>query len=189
MAGSYPAELAAMLIFLNRTGYNGLFRLNAAGRFNVPAGSYERPTIADEPRLVAAAEILVNPRVSILHAPFQHIERAAEANDFVYFDPPYEPVSKTAAFRSYTARGFAADDQRRLQELVITLARRGVRVMLSNSTAPTIGELYETSADATGAGLRAYRLRARRAINSKATRRGHVHELLVTNVAERQPHA
>jgi DNA adenine methylase len=183
--GDYPATLAAMLIFLNRTGYNGLFRLNAAGRFNVPAGSYERPKIADEPRLVAVAAVLADPRVSILHAPFQQVEGTASANDFVYFDPPYEPVSKTAAFRSYTARGFAAEDQRRLQELVITLARRGVRVMLSNSTAPVIGALYETSADATRAGLRAYRLPARRAINSNATRRGPVDELLVTNVAER----
>jgi DNA adenine methylase len=185
-AAAYPAELAAMLIYLNRTGYNGLFRLNAAGEFNVPAGSYDRPKIADELRLRAVAAVLANPRVTIRHAPFQQIEQDAAANDFVYFDPPYEPLSRTAAFRSYTARGFGATDQERLQGLVISLARRGVRVMLSNSTAPTIGALYETSADAHGAGLRAYHVAARRAINSNATRRGTVSELLVTNVADRR---
>jgi DNA adenine methylase len=185
-AEDYPPELAAILIYLNRTGYNGLFRVNGAGDFNVPAGSYERPRIVDAERLRAAAAVLADPSVAIRHAPFQRIEQDAGANDFVYFDPPYEPLTRTAAFRSYTARGFTASDQERLQSLIITLAGRGVRVMLSNSTAPAIGALYETSDDVSRAGLRAYRVPARRAINSNPARRGRIDELLVTNVTERR---
>lgn len=186
-AAAYTPALAAMLIYLNRTGYNGLFRQNARGGFNVPAGRYERPRILDEARLRAVASVLGNPRVTVEEAPFDRVAATAGCGDFVYFDPPYAPLSPTALFRSYTARGFEDDDQRRLQALAIGLAARGVHVLLSNSVAPVVCDLYEGSR----AGLTAHRIPARRAINSRGDRRGMVEELLVSNVpqAEASAHA
>lgn len=172
-----------MLIYLNRTGYNGLFRLNRRGRFNVPAGRYERPRIVDSVRLRAAATVLGSGNVAIVRAPFDQAVSGARAGDFVYFDPPYAPLSPTAHFRSYTARGFAEPDQQRLQEVAIGLARRGVGVILSNSVASSVTELYEESEDVKNAGLRTWRIPARRAINSKSAGRGVIEELLVTNLA------
>lgn len=185
VARDYPAPLAAMLIYLNRTGYNGLFRLNARGRFNVPAGRYARPRILDAPLLHAVANVLARPRVSVVEAPFEGVADRARAGDLVYFDPPYAPLSQTASFRAYTARGFADVDQVKLQSLAIALARKNVGVLLSNSVAPSILALYENNRDTRRAGLRAYRVPARRAINSKADRRGIVEELLVTNLERR----
>jgi DNA adenine methylase len=101
----------------------------------------------------------------------------------VYFDPPYAPLTRTANFRSYTGRGFSDRNQEALQQVVIALASRGVNVLLSNSTAPSMIELYEQNSDAAHAGLRAFRVPARRSINSNAERRGEVSELVVSNVA------
>jgi DNA adenine methylase len=185
-AAAYTPAMAAMLIYLNRTGYNGLFRLNARGRFNVPAGRYERPRIVDPARLRAVADVLGRAEIKVKTAPFHQAATRARAGDLVYFDPPYAPLSDTAHFRSYTARGFGDADQQRLQELAIELARKGVHVLLSNSTAPCVLKLYEESADARKAGLHAVRIPARRAINSKSERRGVVDELLVTNLSPRQ---
>lgn len=182
-ANAYTPAMAAMLIYLNRTGYNGLFRLNAKGGFNVPVGRYVRPRIVDGPRLRAVAEVLRRRAVTIGTAPFDRVLRYAKSGDLVYFDPPYAPLSPTAQFRSYTARGFDDADQQRLQEVAIALARKGVGVLLSNSTAPCVTALYEQSAEVKQAGLRALRVPARRAINSRSDRRGVVEELLVTNLA------
>jgi DNA adenine methylase len=182
-AASYSAELAAMLIYLNRTGYNGLFRQNAQGRFNVPAGRYLAPRILDELLLRRIAEVLANAHVDIAAAPFEDAVHGARNGDFVYFDPPYAPLSPTAQFRAYTASGFSEHDQKRLQRLTIRLARRGVTVLLSNSTADSVCRLYQSDQDASEAGLRTYRLAARRAINSRSDRRGAIDELLVTNRA------
>ena len=129
------------MIYLNRTGYNGLFRLNSHGGFNVPPGRYDRPRIVDRPLLETVSRILQTPNLSIEHAAFDRALDAAERGDFVYFDPPYAPMSATSNFRSYTARGFGDADQQRLQEVVVALARRGVHVLLSNSTAPGISRL------------------------------------------------
>ena len=178
----YSPELAAMLIYLNRTGYNGLFRLNASGHFNVPPGRYDRPRILDRARLQAASAALSDPRVRMQHAPFDQILADAAAGDFVYFDPPYAPLSATANFRHYTARGFGDDDQQRLQRIVIALAARGVHVLLSNSTAPAVTRLYEGNPDALAAGLRSSRHPARRSVNSRANGRGAVEELVVSNI-------
>jgi len=179
----YTPELAAMLIYLNRTGFNGLFRLNAAGGFNVPAGRYERPRICDGENLRRVAAALNEPGVTLTCLTFDRVFDDAEAGDFVYFDPPYAPVSPTAQFTSYTANGFGDADQRRLQNVVVELARRSCQVLLSNSTAPEISELYERDGAAKKAGLRCYRVPARRAINSNASRRGPVTEFLITNVS------
>jgi len=179
---AYTPALAAMLIYLNRTGFNGLFRVNARGAFNVPAGRYPRPKIADRARLTRVAGALSG--AELLCGSFEVVRDEAADGDFVYFDPPYAPVSRTAAFTSYTALRFDAADQKRLQEVAIDLARRGCHLLLSNSTAGEIAALYEQSADAKRAGLRVHRVPARRSINSDASRRGAIDEYLITNIAE-----
>jgi DNA adenine methylase len=181
LAASYPPALAAMFIFLNRTGFNGLFRLNSKGAFNVPAGRYLLPRICDADHLRRVAEVLRAPGVAIEFAPFETTLAAAGAGDFVYCDPPYAPLSPTASFASYTAGGFSPFDQRRLQEAVIAACRRGARVVLSNSSAQEIVRIYGAP-EAARAGLRIHRVPARRAINSRAASRGPVDELIVTNV-------
>ena len=179
---AYTPELAAMLIYLNRTGFNGLFRLNARGAFNVPPGRYARPRIADREKLARVAASLASPRVRLLWGGFELALDHASDGDFLYFDPPYAPVSRTANFTAYTSPRFDAADHVRLQQVVVTLARRGCYVLVSNSTAAEIGALYEKSASAHAAGLQAFRVPARRAVNSDASRRGAVEEFLITNI-------
>jgi DNA adenine methylase len=178
----YTPELAAMLIYLNRTGFNGLFRLNRRGDFNVPAGRYVNPCICDESHLRTVAGALGQPGVTIELGSFEKAIARAGQGDFVYCDPPYEPLSATARFASYTADGFTAADQARLQREIVAAARRGAHVVLSNSSAPLIVSLY-TSDEVRAAGLRLHRVPARRAINSRAALRGPVDEVLVTNAA------
>jgi DNA adenine methylase len=182
-AAQYPADLAAMFIYLNRTGFNGLYRLNAQGDFNVPMGRYVNPRICDADRLRAVASVLRRPGVELRQEGFEAMVGACRAGDFVYFDPPYAPLSSTASFTSYTAEKFGDADQRRLRDVVVDLARRGCHVVVSNSTAPLITSLYEDDEEVLRAGLRALRVPARRAINSNASRRGHVDEYIITNVA------
>jgi DNA adenine methylase len=179
---AYTPALAAMLIYLNRTGFNGLFRLNASGAFNVPAGRYDRPKIVDREKLTRVADALSRPGVDLSWGSFESIRDIAVAGDFIYFDPPYAPLSATANFTSYTAPRFDHASQVRLQQVVLAVARRGCRVLLSNSTADEIAALYERDPRARAAGLRAMRVPARRAINSNAARRGVVDEFLITNV-------
>ena len=178
----YPVELAAMLIYLNRTGYNGLYRVNASGEFNVPPGRYDKPRILDRALLTAASRALSSPHVSLRHAAFDRVLEEAQPGDFAYFDPPYAPLTRTANFRGYTGRMFDDDDQKRLQGVVIALARRGVNVVLSNSVAPSVTALYEDNAEARDAGLGTWRVPARRSVNSNAGRRGAVEEIVVSNV-------
>ena len=128
------------------------------------------------------AALLRQPNVFIIGDSFERVRDTAEPGAFIYFDPPYAPVSATAHFRSYTAEGFSAAHQVQLQQLVIELARRGCWVLLSNSVAPQIAALYENNIEARRAGLRAYRVRARRAINSDAGARGPVDEFVISNV-------
>ena len=179
---AYPPELAAMLIYLNRTGFNGLYRLNSRGAFNVPAGRYTNPNIADRDRLFRVSEALNSTGVRLMSGSFELALDAAARGDFLYFDPPYAPLSATARFTSYTSRPFNAADQQRLQEVVMALVRRGCRVVLSNSTAKEIEALYDVNAEARAAGLLAHRASARRSVNSNAGRRGPVTEYLITNI-------
>ena len=179
---TYPATLAAMFLYLNRTGFNGLYRLNSRGDFNVPAGRYANPQICDAENLRAVAAVLRSSTVKLRHNTFDATVAQCSDGDLVYFDPPYAPLSNTASFTSYTAEGFGAADQRRLQRTIVDLVKRGCFVILSNSTAPLISELYETDLAARRAGLRAYRYPARRAINSDASRRGTVEEFVITNL-------
>ena len=180
---SYNPALAAMFIYLNRTGYNGLFRLNADGQFNVPAGRYAAPRICDESNLRHVAAALQRPGVAVEHLRFDRVVDNPKCGDFVYFDPPYAPLSRTARFTNYTAEGFDREDQEKLRDTMIELSRRRCHVVMSNSTAPEISELYEGSQEVKAAGLRCYRVLARRAINSNARRRGVVEEYVITNVA------
>jgi DNA adenine methylase len=182
MAGAYPPALAAMLIYLNRTGFNGLYRLNRRGQFNVPAGRYTEPRICDAEHLRAVAAVLRQPAVTIRYRNFDLTLADAGAGDFVYCDPPYAPLSPTSNFAHYTADGFTSFDQQRLQLAVIAACRRGAQVVVSNSSAAEIWRIYNTPA-AAKAGLRIRTVPARRAINSRATARGPVDELIISNVS------
>ncbi|MCB8959015.1 MAG: DNA adenine methylase [Ardenticatenales bacterium] len=166
-----PAEQAARLIYLNKTCYNGLYRENSQGQFNVPFGRYKNPKICDEERLKSASRALKGVRLRT--ADFAKAVAEAGPGDFVYFDPPYAPLSATSSFTSYSRHGFNADDQRRLAATFRNLSERDCKIMLSNSSAPLIYELYD--------GFHIEEIQARRAINSKADGRGPVKELLILN--------
>jgi len=178
----YTPDLAAMLIYLNRTGFNGLFRVNASGAFNVPPGRYERPAIADRGKLARVADALASPGVCLRYDSFEWTLGHARTGDFVYFDPPYAPLSRTANFTGYTASRFGSSQQHRLQEVAIALAERGCHVLMSNSASDQIAALYERDRGARAAGLRVRRVRARRAINRSASRRGAIDEFLISNI-------
>lgn len=179
----YTPALAAMLIYLNRTGFNGLFRVNASGAFNVPAGRYTRPRIADRARLLLVARALSAPGVRLVWGSFRKAERLARADDFLYIDPPYAPLSRTASFTAYTSPRFGTAQQEDLQQMVLTLAGRGCHLLLSNSTASEIVQLYDDNDAARRAGLQAHRVPARRSVNSRAASRGPIDEYLITNVS------
>jgi DNA adenine methylase len=170
-AGLAPAERAAAFLYMNKTCYNGLWRVNRRGEFNVPAGRYENPAILDAALLRAASAALAGAELE--RAPFDHVLDHADAGDFVYFDPPYDPVSATARFTSYTQADFGPADQERLAATFRKLADRGCAVMLSNSDTPFVRKLY--------AGFKVDRVMAPRFVNSRADARGCVAEVIVTN--------
>jgi DNA adenine methylase len=182
MAGRYTPKLAAMLIYLNRTGFNGLFRLNRNGEFNVPAGRYTDPRICDADLVRSVARAMAADRVTLECLPFERILGEVGIGDFIYCDPPYAPLSKTATFANYTAAGFGRPDQLRLHAAVVGAAKRRAVVLLSNSSAPEIVAAYR-SGPSRAAGLTLRFVPARRAINSQAARRGPVDEVLVTNAS------
>lgn len=163
------AERAARMIYLNKTGYNGLYRVNKQGKFNVPFGRYKHPNYKDFVNLRAVARALQG--VRLVCRSFEWVLEEAQAGDFVYFDPPYDPVSRTANFTQYHANGFSRGDQQRLAEVFRLLARRGVFVMLSNADTPFIRSLYE--------GFSVLEVRAPRFINSNPKGRGMHPELLI----------
>ena len=162
---------AATFIYLNKTCFNGLHRVNRKGEFNVPVGAYKNPRILNEEGLRAASEALQHTRLEC--APFDSLLENAKPGDFVYFDPPYEPVSQTASFTSYAQDGFSRDDQTRLRDVYKALDRRGCKLMLSNSDVPFIRDLYKAFNITTVA--------APRAINCDAKKRGKVSEIVARN--------
>lgn len=162
-------DTAAELIFLNKTCFNGLYRTNLKGEFNVPHGRYEKPAICDEENLGACSGALDG--VTIEHAPFYDLDEGPRPGDFVYCDPPYWPVSKTANFTAYGPGGFGADDQRHLCSWAAQRKADGVRVLLSNADVPEVRELYVD--------FEVVRVEAARSINSKGSSRGKVGELLI----------
>ncbi|MNK84153.1 Modification methylase DpnIIA [compost metagenome] len=168
-----PAERAARIIYLNKTCFNGLYRVNRRGQFNVPFGDYKNPRILDEAGLRAASAALQG--VSVMHQGFDAVLAEAKSGDFVYFDPPYHPLSPTASFTSYAADDFGPEDQIRLAAVFRRLDAKGVKLMLSNSDTPFIRDLYE--------GFHIQQVWAPRAINRDATKRQGVAEVVVTNYA------
>ena len=168
-------EEAALFLYLNKTGFNGLYRVNSKGKFNVPFGRYKNPTIVPEDKILAASRVLKN--VEVLNTDFTYVSDLAREGDVCYFDPPYQPVSDATYFTSYSADGFDLEQQKRLRDTCVKLDENGVFFVLSNSYAKPIREMY-SEVDA----FRIKIVQARRAINSKADKRGPVNEVLVTNI-------
>jgi DNA adenine methylase len=172
------AARAARLIYLNKTGFNGLYRVNSRGLFNVPFGRHVNPRIFDEDLLRAASAALQKAKLDARD--FRDLSSVARQGDFIYFDPPYQPLSKTAYFTSYTSGSFGEKDQNDLASLYAELDRRGCLLMLSNSDTPLIRKIY--------AGFRIHRVSARRTINSNSEKRGPVSEVVVLNYAPQTGH-
>lgn len=165
-------EKAARLIYLNKTCFNGLYRENSKGEFNVPFGQYKNPKICNPLLLRSVSAALQKAQIAVRS--FEDIlNYASSCNDFVYFDPPYHPISPTSNFTAYSRDAFSQDDQIKLQAVFVELARRGVKVMLSNSDCIFIRELY--------CDFNIYSISASRVINSKAHKRGRISEVLVVS--------
>ena len=167
-------EIASRFIFLNRTGFNGLYRVNKSGQFNVPFGRYNNPVICDDDNLRRVSDALQD--VTITHQDYKDVLKTAKSGDFIYLDPPYYPINATSSFTSYTAEGFLEKEQTELRDTFVKLHKRGCFVMLSNSDTPFINELY-SGID----GITINKITAGRAINSKGSGRGKITEVLVTN--------
>jgi DNA adenine methylase len=166
-------QKAALLLYLNKTCYNGLYRVNQKGEFNVPWGRYKNPTIYDERNLRAVHTLLKQPWITILCGDYTATTDTAQAGDFIYLDPPYQPISNTANFTSYTRQTFQWRDQEKLANTYHRLAARGCLLMLSNS--PRVEKLYSNSR------YRIKRVKAIRAISCVGSKRGPVEELLILN--------
>jgi DNA adenine methylase len=164
-------EQGARIIYMNRTCFNGLFRENSRGEFNVPMGRYKNPMICDAGNLRSVSEALRKSKLET--RPFETVLERAEPGDFVYFDPPYHPLSKTSSFTAYAKGGFGEPEQRSLAMVFQELDRHGVNVVLSNSMTPLVRSLYQT--------FNIRRVPATRRVNSRADRRGAIDEALVTN--------
>jgi DNA adenine methylase len=171
-------ERAALFLYFNKTGFNGLWRVNSNGKFNVPFGRYKNPTIVPEERIRSSSMVLEN--VDVLCTDFSYIVDLAKEGELCYFDPPYEPVSETAYFTSYTTKGFDMTEQKRLCKTCNELDKKEVYFVLSNSHVKQIVDLYDSNPN-----FRIILVQARRSINSKADKRGPINEILVTNVHER----
>ena len=167
-------DVASRFIFLNRTGFNGMYRVNKSGQFNVPFGRYKNPLICDENNLRKVSEALQG--ITITHRDYKDVLELAKIGDFIYFDPPYYPLNPTSSFTAYTAKGFFEKEQIELRDTFVKLHERGCFVMLSNSDTPFINELYSELE-----GVSINKIIAGRAINSKGSKRGKINEVLITN--------
>ena len=170
-SSSNPVERTALLIYLNRHGYNGLYRVNSHNEFNVPFGKYTNPGVPSPENIMALSGLLQS--CTVMNSDFEVAVNNAVKGDFVYFDPPYMPLSKTSYFTGYTHSGFNERDQERLSETFMKLSKKGVYVMESNSSTEFIKELYK--------GFNMVEVDARRNINSLGTKRDPVKELIITN--------
>ncbi|MEM7760930.1 MAG: DNA adenine methylase [Cyanobacteria bacterium P01_A01_bin.40] len=170
-----PTERAARIIYLNKTCFNGLFRVNSSGQFNVPYGKYKNPTIADPAVIKAISAYLNQAQVSILNGDFAQAVARAKKGAFIYFDPPYHPLSDTSSFTGYSMNGFGEEEQIRLKELCDGLTAKGCQVLASNSAAPLIKSLYDDP------NYEILEVKATRAINTVVSKRGRINELLIHN--------
>ena len=166
-------EKAARTLYLNKTCFNGLFRVNAKGEFNTAFGRYKNPSIVNAPTLRAVSVYLNENNIQILNEDFSDVLQRVPENSFVYLDPPYDPASNTANFTKYNSCGFSRDDQIRLKTQCDELTRRGVKFLLSNSATAFIKDLYHDYAVTS--------VYSKRSVNSDANKRGAVEEVLVRN--------
>lgn len=167
-------EKVSRLLFLNRTCFNGLYRVNSKGKFNVPLGRYANPNIVNEENLVSASHALRSKKIQFSCRDFASVLSDAKKGDFVYFDPPYQPVSKTASFTSYTNKDFTHEDLEKLVQVSEKLADRGCKVLHSNSNTRQVRDLFSSY-------WKVVEIRANRSINSDSAKRtGHT-ELLIKN--------
>lgn len=169
---------AAQLIFLNRTCFNGLYRVNSKGEFNSPAGNYDNPTICDEQNLLAVHQVLQI--AEIKKADFRQVVADLKDKSFVYFDPPYRPISKTSNFKAYSKQDFSDNEQIELSKLFRELDKEGIKVMLSNSDPKNINP-FDNFFDELYSDYNIFRVPAKRIINSDPTKRGKINEIVVTN--------
>jgi DNA adenine methylase len=168
-------EKVSRLLFLNRTCFNGLYRVNSKGKFNVPLGRYSHPNIVQEENLRSVNQFLNQNKIVIKCQDFSSIVEKAKKGDFVYFDPPYQPVSKTANFTSYTNGNFGLNDLKRLAKVSNELAKKGVNVMLSNSSSKQVRDQFSDKH------WEITKIEANRAINSDSNKRTGHYELLIKN--------
>ena len=168
-------ERAGRILYMLRVDFNGLYRVNSKNQFNVPYGRYKQPKIVDEDNLRTISEYLKEHDITILNTDFEKATKEVKEGDFVYFDPLYVPLSKTESFTGYTSDGFGYDEQVRLRDLFIELDRRGAFVVLSNSSADLVYDLYQPFSK------EIIEIDATRMINSKANKRGKIKEILITN--------
>ena len=166
------SEKAARCIYLNKACFNGLYRVNSKGQFNVPSGKYEKIKCFDEKNIQALHKYFHKRKPVILNKDFAEAVRTAKAGDFVYFDPPYDVVNDSS-FTSYTTGGFGKKEQERLRDVVKELTERGVLVMASNANTEYIQEIYKD--------FNIHVVHARRSVNSKGNGRGKVEEVIITN--------
>lgn len=178
LAGQHTTESAALLIFLNRTCFNGLYRVNRHGEFNVPIGAYKSPKICDEPNLHAVSKKLHD--VQIICADYHQSADFIDSHTFVYFDPPYRPLTPTANFTAYASQDFTDQDQLMLAKFVQLLDTKGARIVISNSDPQNIDPSDRFFDDAY-ASQTIHRVEATRMINRNAAARGKIKELLITN--------
>jgi DNA adenine methylase len=168
-----PVIRASRIIYLNKTCFNGLFRVNSEGQFNVPFGHYAQPRIVDETVLMAVHTYLQAGKITLGNTDFELATETAKKGDFIYFDPPYDPLSETSSFTGYNLNGFGKADQVRLKETFERLSQKGCKVLLSNSATDFICDLYRD--------FKIIRVPANRSINSIASGRGKIDEVLVMN--------
>ena len=166
-------EKEARIIYLNKTCYNGLFRVNQAGQFNSPYGKYKNPNIVNEPVILAMSNYFNDNNIKIMEGDYREALKNLRKGAFVYFDPPYMPISSSSSFTGYTENGFNEKDQEELKIECDKLNDRGINFMLSNSAHPYILELYKD--------YEITLVKARRSINSKGNKRGEINEVLVRN--------
>ena len=164
---------ASRIIYLNKTCFNGLYRVNNSGEFNSPFGRYKNPNIVNEITIRAVSKYLNNNKIQIFSKDYEEVLENIEKGSFVYFDPPYHPVSKSSSFTGYIQGGFDMYDQTRLRDLCIKLDKKGIKFMLSNSAVPLIEDIYKE--------FNITYVKANRSINSNGRKRGEVDEVIIRN--------
>lgn len=169
-------DKAARILYLNKTGYNGLFRVNQAGQFNVPYGKYKNPAIVNDVTIKAVSKYFNSANIKFLTGDYKQALKGLRKGSFVYFDPPYMPISSSSSFTGYTESGFGYDKQKELRDECIKLHSKGIKFLQSNSYSKEILDLYSDSGI-----FNIEVVKAKRNINSKADKRGEISEVLIYN--------